>query len=269
MNEIRIAALSLSAPVGDVAGNLDKISAWTRKAARAGAAIVCFPELSVSGYTSKEEIRDLAEPIPGPSSDFLQDLAAAEDVTILAGIPEKDDKNRFYISHLVISPQGLTGIYRKTHLAPPEQDLFTPGEAVPIFNIQGLSFGIQLCYDAHFPELATRMALKGAEAIFIPHASPHGASDAKLASWMRHLPARAYDNSVFVVACNLCGDNELGLHFPGVGLILGPAGDVRGSFAGDQEQMLLADLRSRDLRDIRGHRMKYFLPNRRPEVYTL
>ncbi len=70
--------------------------------------------------------------------------------------------------------------------------------------------GIQLCYDAHFPELSTRMAVNGADIIFMPHASPRGTPSQKLTSWLRHLTARAFDNGVFIVACNQNGDNQKG-----------------------------------------------------------
>jgi len=269
MRDIRIAAVIFSAQVGNIAANLERITFWTRKAAAADAAIVCFPELSVTGYSVKNDIRDIAEPVPGPATDFLQQLAANEAITILAGLAEKDAENRLYATHLVVSPHGITYIYRKTHLGPPERDLFTASDTAPVFESCGITFGIQLCYDVHFPELATIMALKGAEAIFIPHASPHGAPDEKLKSWMRHLPARAYDNSLFVIACNLCGENSDGLSFPGVGLVIGPSGAILQSAAGTIDQMILADLKARDLEDVRGHRMKYFLPNRRPELYMI
>lgn len=268
MKDIRIAAVVFNSRVGNIPGNLERISFWTRKAAHAGASIVCFPELSVTGYTIKKDIRDAAETIPGLASEFLLTLAREESITVLAGLAEKDAQNQIYATHLVVSPHGITGIYRKTHLGPPEHGLFSAGDIAPVFESHGVSFGVQLCYDAHFPELTTTMALQGAEVIFIPHASPHGTPDEKRTSWMRHLPARAYDNSLFVVACNLCGENSGGLSFPGVGMVLGPSGNILQSYTGEEEQMILADLKARDLDDVRSHRMKYFLPNRRTKVYA-
>ena len=112
---------------------------------------------------------------------------------------------------MVISPRGRTGVYRKLHLAPPEADHFSSGESLPVFHWSGIRFGIQLCYDAHFPQLSTQMAEADADMIFIPHASPRGQAAEKHQSWMRHLPARAFDNGLFVVACNQTGDNGNGL----------------------------------------------------------
>jgi N-carbamoylputrescine amidase len=111
------------------------------------------------------------------------------------------------------------------------------------------------------------MAVDGADIIFMPHASPRGTPPEKLTSWLRHLTARAFDNSVFIVACNQNGDNLKGLHFPGVAVIIDPSGDVLRDNINGKEAMIVADLKADVLAAVRGHRMRYFLPNRRPELY--
>ena len=185
----------------------------------------------------------------------------------LAGLAEVDAQRRIYATHLSLLPDGTVGVYRKPHLAPPEQDIFSPGHEVPLFHFRGVRYGIQLCYDAHFPELTTRMAMNGADVIFIPHASPRGRASQKHASWLRHLPARAYDNSVFIVACNQVGENSLGLRFPGNAVAIDPSGNIIDTLLDGEEGVLQVDLRGADLYNVRGHRMRYFLPNRRPEIY--
>jgi len=110
-------------------------------------------------------------------------------------------------------------------------------------------------------------ALMGADIIFMPHASPRGTPEEKFNSWMRHLPARAYDNSLFVVACNQAGSNGRGLKFPGLAVIIGPHGQVVERSISGREGLLVADLEASDLDNVRGHPMRYFLPNRRPELY--
>ena len=112
------------------------------------------------------------------------------------------------------------------HLAPPEQSVFTLGNTVTIIKIRGISFGVLLCYDAHFPVLTTLMALSGADASFIPHASPRGTPDQKLESRMRHLTARAFDNALFIIVCNQTGSNGAGLTFPGIAIVIDPSGHV-------------------------------------------
>jgi N-carbamoylputrescine amidase len=111
------------------------------------------------------------------------------------------------------------------------------------------------------------MAIDGADIIFMPHASPRGTPPEKLDSWMRHLTARAFDNGVFIVACNQVGENQKGLDFPGIAMVIGPSGDVLKNNISGQEAMIVADLKADVLAAVRGHRMRYFLPNRRPELY--
>ena len=84
---------------------------------------------------------------------------------------------------------------------------------------------------------------------------------------MRHLSARAFDNSLFIVACNQTGENEKGLGFPGIAVIIGPSGEVIQKDISGKEGVLLATLKTEDLIRVRSHRMRYFIPNRRPELY--
>jgi len=268
MKDIRIAAVICSSPVTKTRHNLDRMAKWVAAAQRKGAAVVCFPEMNVTGYSSIEIIKEAAEPVPGPVTDELLQLAQSEKIIILAGIAERDAKGRIFASHLVVKPEGLVNVYRKLYVAPPEHPVFTAGDKIPLFEAQGVKFGIQLCYDAHFPELATHMAAQGADLIFMPHASPRGSPEEKYRSWMRHLPARAYDNSLFIVACNQTGENNKGLEFPGIAVIIGPSGEVINKDLSGQEGVIVADLKAKDLSRVRNHRMRYFLPNRRPELYS-
>jgi N-carbamoylputrescine amidase len=267
MKDIRIAAVTFNSPVNQARNNLDRMESWISEANRQGAAIVCFPELNITGYSTHEDIKETATPIPGTVSQQILQMAQRHKIAILTGLAEKDETGRVFASHLVVTPDGICGIYRKIHIAPPERGLFSPGDAVPLFDIFGVKFGIQLCYDAHFPELSTRMAVAGAEVIFMPHASPRGTPPEKFNSWMRHLTARAFDNGLFVVACNQTGNNQGGLHFAGVSVVLGPDGAVLKKELGKKEAIMVVDLSSEDLARVRDHRMRYFIPNRRPEIY--
>jgi len=269
MENIRIATVIFRSIVGDVRRNLDAMAHWITLSKYEGAALVCFPEMNISGYSRLEKIKQTAEYIPGPITRQLSDLSRSQDIVILAGMVEKDDKDHIYSSHLVIKPDGYAGVYRKLHIAPPEKGIFTPGSSIPVFDMGCFKFGIQLCYDSHFPELSTCMAIKGADVIFIPHASPRGTPREKYRSWMRHLAARAFDNGLFVVACNQIGENEKGLYFPGISVIIGPSGNVIEKKLSDMESLMVTNLKSEALNRVRNHRMRYFLPNRRPELYDI
>ncbi len=157
-------------------------------------------------------------------------------------------------------------IHRKTHLSPPERTLYLPGEKIEVFRVSGLTIGVQLCYEAHFPEISTVMALKGAEILFFPHASPRGSIVEKRESWLRHLSSRAFDNTLYVVACNQSGCLRQGVSFPGVALILGP--DGRPISSSDGEEILVAELKAEELLSARRSRMRFFLPARRPQLFT-
>jgi len=267
MKDVRIAAVIFRSIHYDVPGNLESMRKWVRAAKKAGALIVCFPELNITGYGTDGKISKTAESIPGEITGTVSDMSVEYGVVILAGMAERDMTGRIYASHLVVQPDGYTGVYRKLHVAPVEKTLFTPGNKIPLFEAAGIKFGIQLCYDAHFPELSTQMALMGADVIFIPHASPRGTPEEKYKSWMRHLPARAFDNGLFVVACNLCGENSAGLKFPGTGMVIGPSGEVIEKDTSGKEAMIVADLKRGEMERVRSHKMRYFLPNRRPEIY--
>ena len=268
MNEsIRIAAVVCRCPVGEVARNLERTRHWTLQAKRSGAALVCFPEMNLTGYSNRRQMAGHAISVRGPEIEALRRLSAEQGMVLLVGFAEKAPKGRLYASHMVITPSGHTGIYRKLHLAPPEAKHFTPGKDLPVFSWSGLRFGIQLCYDAHFPEIATRMTEADADVIFIPHASPRGQAQNKHQSWMRHLPARAFDNGLFVVACNQTGDNGNGLVFPGNAVAFSPSGEIMATRLSGDAGLLLVDLTAERLQHVRGHRMRYFFPNRRPGIY--
>jgi len=267
MATVRIAAVVLAAPRRRAAETLERMEGWVAAARREGAAIVCFPEMNVTGYGVDPgfaaEIEALGPGIPAR----LAETAARHGAVLLAGFAECAPGGGLYATHLVAGPGGVIGSYRKLHLAPPEEALFRAGNAVPRFAAAGVRFGVQLCYDAHFPELATRMALDGADVLFLPHASPHGSPEEKRASWLRHLPARAFDNGVYVVACNPTGESGGGLRFPGLALAIGPDGRILAEHAGG-EGLLLFDFDESRLAAVRRHPLRYFLPRRRPELYA-
>jgi N-carbamoylputrescine amidase len=266
-NDIRIAAVILNCPVGRISDNLDRMAGWVEAAKKQGADLVCFPEMNVTGYSTRANIKNAAESVPGVISQSVSAMAQDFNIVILAGLAEADLAGHVFASHLVVTAQGLAGKYRKVHIAPSESQVFTAGDAIPLFDINGFRLGIQLCYDAHFPELSTRMATEGADAIFMPHASPRGTPAEKFDSWMRHLTARAFDNGLYVIACNQTGNNQSDLNFPGLAVVLDPAGRILKKDMGGNENMIVADLKAEELEKVRGHRMRYFLPNRRPDLY--
>ena len=267
MRDIRIAAAVCRCRPGDIEHNLAAMVRLCRRAAAQDVQLICFPELSLTGYALGPALRQTALPQNDPVIQRTQQIARDHGLVILAGLAVSPVAGQIHAEHRVFWPDGQNAAYRKLHLAPPEEGVLVCGQDVPLFEACGVRFGIQLCYDAHFPELTTCMALAGAEVIFMPHASPRLTPRAKLASWLRHLPARAFDNGLFVVACNQTGRGGSGLTFPGLALALGPDGAILSKRAAMGEGLLVADLRAERLEAVRAHRMRYFLPRRRPALY--
>lgn len=267
MEDLKVAAAVMRSVIGGKAENLARMEVLVREAARRGAKVVCFPEMSISGYGLRQEMGSFAEPIPGPSTEAVIRMARNFHILILAGMAEKAEKGQYFISHFAAGPEGMIGVYRKIHLGPPEEGIFQAGSECPVFSFGRARFGIELCFDGHFPELSTLLALGGAELIFVPHASPRESSAEKKARWMRYLPARAYDNSVFLLACNLLGETESGLAFSGGALILDPKGEVLAESRGGEEEIVLGELKSEALLRVRENSKGFFLGRRRPEIY--
>ena len=269
MEDIRIAAAVFNSRVGEISRNLKASIEWINRAHDQGAQLICFPELHLTGYIADGGLGKIAQPLNCTAVRTLSDVAVRLGMTILAGMAERAAGGYLFASHLFLGTDGSVAAYRKLHIAPPEDGLLNPGSRIEVFRTAGVTLGIQLCYDAHFPELAAQMALRGAEVLFIPHASPRGTPQDKYRSWNRHLPARAFDNGIFIVACNQSGVNGGGLDFPGLAVAYGPDGRLIKSDLTGKEGLLVTTLRSAQLGYVRNHRMRYFLPRRRPHLYDL
>lgn len=266
MTDLKIAVVCMHSVLGDIEGNLDRIAQMTQTAAQGGAHMVCFPEFAATGYALENPEKVCSANDTKEIIDRLIQMGRDMGLVLIVGLIEHTGEKKPYIAQVIAGPKGLVGIYRKTHLSPTEKSVYSAGRNLHVFSCGNWTFGIQLCYEAHFPEISTTMALSGADILFFPHASPRGDPEKKMKSWLRHLPARAFDNGVFVVACNQAGKGA-GLSFPGVALVLGPDGRLLEQFQGKGETILFAVLKGETLKSIRQHRMKYFLPERRPALY--
>lgn len=255
--------------VGSIGANLERMSELLEIATGQGADIACFPELCITGYGIKDTITSAALDIKNPAVSCLLDMSKRCNTVIVAGMAERDTLKKLYATQLVVHNGHLLGSYRKIHLGPPEKPLFNPGDALFCFQHLGWKIGLQLCYDSHFPELTTMYALHGADLILISHASPGKTPEGKIRSWLKHLTARAYDNSLYVAAVNAVGENGEGLRFPGTALVIDPAGEATGKFTSNRDAVWICSLYKEKIEAVRNHTMRYFLPNRRPEVYRL
>lgn len=257
MRTLKIAVAQFEPKDGGKNYNLSVIEELTGKAKREGAEVISFHELSITAYTflkdlSQKELEELAERVPdGSSTQSLIQLARRYDITILAGLVEKDEHGIFN-TYICVGPAGFIAKHRKIH--PFISRFLIPGEAYTVFNIKDWRCGILTCYDNNVIENVRATALLGAEIIFAPHVtmctpSPmpgRGFVDDALwqkrnidpvplrmefdgpkgRQWlMRWLPARAYDNGVYYVFTNPIGYDGDQLK-NGNSLILDPYGDI-------------------------------------------
>jgi len=233
---VSLACVNFHTAWGDKQANLAKMTALTSEAAGQGNQIVVFPELALSGYECSEDMdgkkkscrmhRELAETIPGPSTEEMAKLAKALDVYIIFGMPEQDgtDADRRYISAVVIAPDGIRGAYRKLHLPPwprfTEGLCFCPGDDVPVWQTRYGIMGVLICYDFYFfPELARIMALKDAGLLINVTASTAGPG--KPYYIVQQTGSRATENLVYAASANLVG-TERTKTFYGHSVIAGP-----------------------------------------------
>jgi predicted amidohydrolase len=270
MKKIRIALAQVQSKTGRMKENVEKIALFAGRAAARKADVICFPELCIQGY-SCAKAHLTAEAIPGESSLVVGGLAKETGMVILAGMAEKSGAGKPFITQLVAFPDGTLQKYRKTHLGKSEQPYFAAGDSFTVFTTAKANFGIQICWDLHFPEVTTVYSLKNAEIIFAPHASPVMVGDRR-GIWLKYLSARAYDNAVYVAACNLVGDDGEGNSFCGGALVVDPKGNVVAESFHGREDLLVADLDPDLINTIRrkesgSMRYSFYLEGRRPELY--
>jgi beta-ureidopropionase len=176
--------------------------------------LVVLPELFHSGYAfqSVEEVQKVAEPIPGYTTEKLQEVSTDRNMVVVAGICEKY-KNRFYNSAIYIEGDVLK-VYRKIHLFLDEKKFFQPGTEFLVIN----SIGVMVCFDYFFPESARTLMLQGAKLIAHP-------SNLILPYCPDAMALRSLENRIFSVTCNRVGE-ERGLHFIGQSQIVDSKGNV-------------------------------------------
>jgi len=271
MQDLRIALVQMRSRVGDTDGNLASIERFTKEAATEKVDILCFPELCACGYNAGDGSIPDPEPLDGDSVQHLEEIARESCTTLLAGLLERDESGIVYNTQVICGPQGLVGRYRKTHVPTSEIDTWRHGSDLPVFVHPKARYGMEICYDSHFPEVSTILAEKGAEILFLPHASSlaEETAAAKKARWLRYVPARAYDNTVYVAICNQVGDNGAGREFAGVTFICNPLGEIIAeAHSSTEEEVVIADLKAAELERARSVAEHFFRHFRRPELYA-
>jgi predicted amidohydrolase len=267
---VTVAAVQTDPRLGDVAGNLDRIASWIRRAANEGAELVVFPECAVNGYRydSHQEALGDAQSVPGPATDLLERVAAETGVHVAVGIVERDG-DRLYNCAALIGPDGLVTKYRKTHIPFQAVDRFvTPGD-IPLHVMETPigRVGMLICYDLRFPEPARVLALSGVQIIAnLTNLPPPG--------WVQPefiFRARAAENRVWLVCADRVG-TERGVQFIGRSAIVGPTGVTLAEASGSAEEMLVqrivpSEADTKDLVFDPGVYEMHLLSDRRADLY--
>ena len=293
---INVATAQFENKSGDKEYNLGIIEKLAGEAASRKTQAIAFHDCSITGYTfarhlSKQQMLDLAELIPeGPSVRRLTEISAKHNITVLAGLFEKDKDDNLFKAYVCVARNGLVAKHRKLH--PFINPHLTPGDSYTTFELDGWKCGILICYDNNIVENVRATTLLGAEIIFMPHVtmctpSPRpGAGFVDPSLWinrkndpealrkefdgpkgrewlMKWLPARAYDNGIYAIFSNPIGMDDDQLK-NGCSMIIDPFGDILAECRTFEDSIVMASLTRDKLTKAGGHR---YLQARRPDLY--
>lgn len=264
--KIKLALAQISSKRENKKENLQKIEELTIRAQEQASDLVIFPELSLTGYVMRDQIYELAETIPGPSTRKIEDIAKKTRMHVIFGMPELSEKTKATIFNtaVFVGPEGFIGKYRKmylpTHSVFEEKRYFRPGYQTAAFNTALGNIGLCICYDLFFPEVCRLTRLKGAQFIVAISASP----SVRRSYFEILTAARALENTAFLAYVNLVGIED-GLQFWGGSRLVSPTGDVLAKAKYDEEDFVTCEV---DYSDIRP--AETFIPtlrDLRPELF--
>ena len=224
MQDTKVTVASLLSQLKDPQENLRLVEAACETAHRDNARLLLLPELMLTGHGGHAKMTANAEPVPtGPLSDAILELSKKYSLCICVGIAELTN-HIVYNSQIVADCGEYLGLQRKINLSADEYCHFGAGEELEVFDIGDIRFGIIICYDNLFPELALMHALSHVDVILCPHAARTGdwptdltpefctqRIGAQQEDWEKLHRTRAYDHNVYVLLCNAVGPSTMGL----------------------------------------------------------
>jgi predicted amidohydrolase len=233
--------------------------------------LIVLPELFSTGYvfTDARELESMAEPFPGgPTSAFLEEMAATHDMAVVAGVLERAGASgtQYFNSAVAFGPEGHVATYRKIHLFWEEKRWFAPGDGgFRVARLKGVAIGLMICFDWIFPESARVLALEGAQVICHP-------SNLVLPHCQRAMVTRCLENRVFAITANRSGIEHRGgnrMAFTGGSQVTSPHGEIllRGPESG--EQIGIVEIDPRLSLDKRITPENDLFADRRPECYGI
>jgi len=274
MSSIVRAALVQAEWTGDVESMIAKQIGYARDAADDGAQVLCFQEIFSTPYFCAVQDRsyfDYAEPMPGPTTDRMVELARETGMVLVVPMFEREDEGVYYNTAAVIDADGtFLGKYRKSHIPQVqgfwEKFYFRPGNlGYPVFDTAVGRIGVYICYDRHFPEGWRELGLAGAKIVFNPSATTRGHS---MYLWQLEQPAAAVANEYFVGTVNRVGPEPTeGTDYYGSSYFVDPRARIVGEVASDtKDEVVVRDLDMSMVEETRTYWQ--FFRDRRPETYT-
>ena len=274
--------IQVSNPLNDLEAPIEKVrDAMVEKhlplieeAGKKGVQILCLQEMFNGPYFCPSQDAkwcDIAESIPGPTTEQMAEYAKKYSMVIVVPIYEREMAGVYYNTAAVIDADGTyLGKYRKNHIPHTsgfwEKFFFKPGNlGYPVFNTRYAKVGVYICYDRHFPEGARLLGLNGAEIVFNPSATVAGLSQYL---WKLEQPAHAVANGYFIGAINRVGHEkpwDIG-EFYGQSYFCNPRGQFIAEGSRDKDEVILADLDLEQIREVRN--VWQFYRDRRPESYN-
>jgi N-carbamoylputrescine amidase len=267
----------------DPAGNTDRAARRVREAAERGAEIICLPELFRTPYFCQKEdpaVFDLAEPVPGPTTDAFGRIAKEQGAVVVVSVFERRAAGLYHNTAAVLDVDGsIAGLYRKTHIPDDplyyEKYYFSPGDlGFQVIRTRFARVGLLVCWDQWYPEAARLTALAGADVIVYPTAIGwHPAEKEAVGAvqhdaWQTVQRAHAITNGLFVAAVNRTGHEGAstgGIDFWGGSFVADPSGSLLARGSHDQEEILVAECDPKRIEDAR--RNWPFLRDRRIDAY--
>jgi len=257
---LRVALIQQDTRWQDPPANLARARGFVEAAAKAGARVAVLPELFTLGFTMAPE--PFAESLPGHTTEVLSKLSREFDIHIVGSLVEAHAPHPRNAAFVTALDGSLLATYRKIHPFSygEENKHYTGGTECPVFEIDGIPCGLQICYDLRFPEPFRALAAQGAEVVFIPANWPAR----RISAWSTLLAARAIESQMAI-----CGVNRVGrdpqLDYPGKSAIHDCFGEVI-AMGDATEGLVIGDI---DLAQLRAWRERFpALRDRRPEVYA-
>lgn len=262
-NKMRLALVQMHVDAGNPDANFERLRLKLEEAVNGDAKpdLIMLPEMWNTGY-ALERIEDIADPEGRRAKELLSSFARTHGVQLIGGSIAEKREDGVYNTMYVFNEEGvLTSQYSKIHLfrLMDEEKYLRAGEEPGRLEAGGTPAGMMICYDIRFPELARKLALGGARALFVPAQWPNP----RLHHWRTLLTARAIENQMFVIACNRCGTSGESEFF-GHSLVIDPWGEIIAE-AGEEETIVRAEI---DLSLVDAVRTKIpVFEDRRPSLY--